>query len=682
MKKKILLMGGLLLINTSLFSQVFTDNFDSYTAGDYLVSSNPTAWRTWTGGAGGSTEDTKISSAQAASAPNSIYFSSTAANGGPADIILKFDEVYTSGNFTLESNFFVESGKGAYFNLQQDHTPGNIWALDCYMNNAGVIKFKGNNNSVLLLQGTYPTNTWFNLKLSINLTSNQWEVFIDNTSIGTFSNPITSIGIWDLYPVNPTSEGGNNQSGFYVDDVSYSHVPPTLYPKNAGVSYVEQIDGLVGQSGNVIAKVRNLGSNPITSFDVKYTYNGNTITETVSSVNIASLAFYQHTFTTPLTLVSGNLPLTVTVSNVNGAGADDDASDDSKTVNINPVVPTAGKIVVGEEGTGTWCGWCPRGAVFMDMMANKYDGFWAGIAVHNADPMADAVYDAGMATKVSGYPSALVDRGTTIDPSAMEDDFITRVKQPIKATVVNGASFDSSTRELKVSLTFNFNATIPTTWKVACVLTEDGVTGTGSGYNQSNYYAGGGSGVMGGYESLPSSVPAAQMVYNHVARKIEPSFAGGSLLQSGITAGSQQTVCFTFTLPSTWDESKMHIVGMLIEANGKINNAGYSTISDAVANGLASCTTASVAEITAEEAGFVIYPNPTNGMAFIDIVNLSNENVTLTITDLSGKVIAERNYELNGTVSLPINTTNFNAGTYFVTLQRNGSIQQQKLIVR
>lgn len=684
MKKTLLLVGGLILLNSSVFSQIFTDNFDSYTAGDFLVSSNPTAWSTWSGGAGGSAEDTKISDVQAASASNSVYFSSTAANGGPSDIILKFDEVYTSGVFTLEANYFVEAGKGGYFNLQQDHTPGNIWALDCYMNNAGTIKFKGNNNTVTLLTGTYPTNSWFNLKLTIDLTSNLWEVFIDGTSIGTFSNAISSIGILDIYPVNPTSEGGNSQAGFYIDDVSYSHTPATLLPLNAGVSYVEQVEGLVGQTGDVTAKVRNLGTTAITSFDLEYTYNGNTVTESITGVNVASLAFHNYTFTAPITLIAGNNPLTVTVKNVNGNANDGDASDDAKTVNLNPVAPTAGKIVVGEEGTGTWCGWCPRGAVFMDMMADKYDGLWAGIAVHNGDPMTDAVYDAGMAAKVSGYPSALVDRGATIDPSQMETDFITRITQPIKAIVTNGATFNSTTRELKVSVKYVFNGTVPTSWKVACALTEDDVTGTGSGYNQANYYAGGGSGEMGGYETLPNPVPAAQMVYNHVARKIEPSFAGGAgLLPAGITAGTEHTVCFTFILPATWDETKMHIVGMLIENNGKINNASYSTVSDALTAGLFACSaTAGLSEITSEEAGFVLYPNPTNDMAFIDLVELNNETIHLSITDLSGKIISERSYELNGNVSLPINTTTFAEGTYIVTLQRNGSIQQKKLIVR
>ena len=101
-----------------------------------------------------------------------------------------------------------------------------------------------------------------------------------------------------------------------------------------------------------------------------------------------------------ITLIAGSNPLTFTISNVNGAGADGDANDNVGTININPIVPAAGKMVVSEEGTGTWCGWCVRGAVYMDLMAAKYSNYWAGIAVHNGDPMVVATYDSSNKKKL------------------------------------------------------------------------------------------------------------------------------------------------------------------------------------------------------------------------------------------------------------------------------------------
>lgn len=681
--KKTLLFGAAIFFSASLFSQIFTDNFDGYSAGDYLVSSNPADWDTWSGGAGGSTEDVQISSVEAASGTNSLYFEAATAAGGPSDIILRFDQVYDAGNFTLDANFFVVANKGAYFNLQQDHTPGNVWAVDCHLLDDGTLHFS--NSGTQMLNANYPTGQWFNLKMEINLTSNQWEVFIDGVSQGSFSNPVNSIGILDIFPVNSATEGGNGQAAFYVDDISYNHTPASLPPVNGGVTLVNQLEGIAGQSADVVAKVRNLGVDDITSFDLSYTYGGGApVTESITGLTLASLDFYEYTFPTPTTLLAGSNTLTVTISNVNGAGQDADATDDTKSVTINPVSPAAGKIVVGEEATGTWCQWCPRGAVFMDYMADKYDGFWAGIAVHNGDPMTDAMYDTGIGSKISGYPSALVDRGASIDPSAMEDDFINRVVIAPKAIITNGASFDAGTRELKVTLTYDFLSNVSGNWKVACALTEDGVTGSASGYNQSNAYAGGGSGVMGGYELLPSPVPASQMVYDHVARKIAPSFEGdGTLLPSGITSGDEHTVCFTFILPASWDETKMHIVGMLIDPSGKIDNGGYTTIAAAETNGLASCDATSSLEMNEiKDTGFNLYPNPTNDVAYIDMLNAKGGRVVLTVTDLTGKVVAERSYTLEGDVQLPINTSQFAKGTYVVRLQQNGTVQQKKLIVQ
>ncbi|MBW7866908.1 MAG: Omp28-related outer membrane protein [Brumimicrobium sp.] len=683
MKQLYTLVIGICLSVGIAQAQIFSDNFDSYTAGDYLGLSNPT-WSTWSNQPGGA-EDVKISDADASSAPNSLYFKATSANGGPQDVILKFDDVYTSGNFILDFDMKVVSGTGAYFNLQQNHVVGQVWALQGYFLQDGTFKFDNGNTGDILLTGSYPNGSWCNVKLEVNLTTNLWEVKIDNVSAGTFSNPVNSMGIWDIYPVNPASMGGNGQSEFYIDNVSYNHIPASLPNLNAGVTYIKPLQGLSGQTIPVEIKVRNLGQDPITSFDINYTYVGGvSVSESVSSVNIASLDTYDHIFTTKVTLVSGTNPFTVTVSNVNGLGQDDEASDDAKTINVTPTIPAAGKVVVGEEATGTWCQWCPRGAVFMDMMADKYEGFWAGIAVHNNDPMAVTDYDAGMGTKIQGYPSALVDRGAAIDPSALEDDFVQRILIAPKAVIVNGAEFDASTRNLDVTLTFTANATM-NGMKVACVLTEDGVTGTAPGYAQANAYAGGGSGVMGGYESLPSTVPASQMVYDHVARVIKPSFNGGSgLIPNGVAAGESYTVCFNFTLPAAWNIDNMNIVGILFAANGRIDNGSISTVNEAITNGLVDCGSSAgiESEVLYEDQTVTIYPNPAQNFTNIVLNLKGQQNVQVDLVDMTGKVIGSRDYGmLDGGQQITLPTLGLEAGIYLVNVRINNQLVSKRLIV-
>lgn len=652
----------------SLSAQTFTDDFESYTSGSYLCPQSPD-WTTWSGTEGG-TEDVLVSTANAASGSQSLYFSSTASSGGPEDVVLPFDQVYNSGNFTFEANFFVESGKGAYFNLQGTLVVAQIWALDCYMLQDGTLKLS--NQGTPYLTANYPPATWFNMRVEMDLTANVWELFIDNVSMGTFNNPTGQIGILDLYPVNPTGEGGNNQSGFYIDDVSYTHIPATLPNLNGGVTFIDQLPNIAGLTGDVTATVRNMGSSDITSFDIEYSYDGNVIQESVGPVTIASLDTYDHTFSIPAVVAAGSNNLTVTISNVNGNGQDDDNTDDAKTITVDPIIPAQGKMVIGEEATGTWCSWCPRGAVYMDLFESKYVNFWEGIAIHNNDPMSVTEYDAGMGALISGYPSAVVDRGPEVDPSGMEAQFLQRLQAPPVAFISNNSTWNAGTRELSVTVSAEFQSSANSNFKLACVLTEDGVTGTTSGYNQSNSYAGGSNGVMGGYELLPNPVPAAQMVYDHVARAIQPSFDGdNTVFPATVNAGETHSATYTFTLPAEWDENNIHIIGMLIEPGGRIDNAAVSTIS----------SNSSLSELAISDQ-IRIYPNPASDFAMIDLNLDKDAKVMVNVIDMTGKVVGSQNYGIvNSSTELPINTSLLNAGVYTIEVIVDGARGTKRLII-
>jgi hypothetical protein len=318
----------------------------------------------------------------------------------------------------------------------------------------------------------------------------------------------------------------------------------------------------------------------------------------------------------------------------------------------------------------------------MDKFQADYAGYWAGIAVHNGDPMTVTAYDDGIGTLIGGYPSALVDRLGDVDPSQMGTDFFTRLQTAPKGIITNGATWDAATRELNVSITTTMAQATTGAYKIACVLTEDDVTGTGAGYNQANAYAGGNNGVMGGYESLPSPVPAAQMVYDHVARAIAPSFTGQTgVVPSSTAAGDTYTANFTFTLPTTWDETQMHIVGMLIEPQGKIDNAGYTTIDGAVQNGYV----AGLEEISGVllEQMLVVAPNPATDFTNITMHIPSKAQVSLRVLDAKGSILQGRQYgSLQGDFEVGINTSNYAPGLYLVELEMNGQHIQKKLIIR
>ena len=162
MKKPILFLMSV-VASSAMFAQSFTDDFESYAVGSYLGSSSAD-WTTWSGTEGGA-EDVTINADNASSGSQSIYFSSTSANGGPQDVVLPFDQVYNSGNFSFEANFFVESGKGAYFNLQGTLVVAEIWAMDCYMLQDGTLKLS--NQGTPYINANYPRDFQVNEILDI-----------------------------------------------------------------------------------------------------------------------------------------------------------------------------------------------------------------------------------------------------------------------------------------------------------------------------------------------------------------------------------------------------------------------------------------------------------------------------------------------------------------------------------
>jgi hypothetical protein len=292
-------------------------------------------------------------------------------------------------------------------------------------------------------------------------------------------------------------------------------------------------------------------------------------------------------------------------------------------------------------------------------------------------------YDAGIGTLIGGYPSALVDRLGDVDPSGMSSDFFTRLQTAPKATLVNGATWDATTRVLNVSVRYNFALAANGNYKSACVLTEDGVTGTGAGWSQSNAYAGGNNGVMGGFESLPTPVPAAQMVYDHVARAIAPSFTGmNGIFPATVNAGDAHIVNYSFTLPAGWDESEIQIIGLLIDPTGKIDNAGSVDITTAVANGYETGINAGIAQVLSSSKAVVLAPNPATGSSAI-LLNLATESdVRIELTDLNGKLITSGTYtNLSGAQSISMDLNGLSAGIYAVNILVNGTLYTEKLVV-
>jgi len=310
-------------------------------------------------------------------------------------------------------------------------------------------------------------------------------------------------------------------------------------------------------------------------------------------------------------------------------------------------------------------------------MDNDYEGYWQGIAVHNGDMMANADYDNGMASVINGYPSGIVDRGADIDPADFEEYFLQRIVIEPNGIITNGAELVGNT--LKVNLTVNFQNSVTGNYKLACVLVEDSVTGVGSSYYQANNYSGGSAGSLidvdgTDWANKPSSVPDSEMIYRHVARGIAPTFLGENLSSTSYSSGDEETLCFEFTLNPNWDQSQIHIVGLLLDNSNMIDNASSTTINSAINEGYTECLTSVIGSELNGPDQINIYPNPATESIFIS--NIKEEKINLSIYDIQGRIVLEETIYENQS----INIKSLVKGVYQIKLEGNKTIEIRRFI--
>jgi thiol-disulfide isomerase/thioredoxin len=461
------------------------------------------------------------------------------------------------------------------------------------------------------------------------------------------------------------NDGNAWADGFAIDNVSI-YAPPANDAKINSIALNRY--GVINTNSNLVLNVTNLGSSTISNLTIDW--NDGTSHSQVINVSIAPFATMDVTHPTALnysTAVEKTIAINITA--VNG-GVDADVSNNTGSKLFNSLSQSSPKKVVIEEGTGTWCGWCPRGAVAMEQMYQNHPNDFIGIAVHNGDPMTVTEYDNG--TDLSGYPGCNVDRAL-LDESVSANLFESYYQERIGLAVPAGLSMTVSGTTSK---TINVSATFRTVfasanYRLGVVIIEDNVTGTASGYNQTNSYAGGANGAMGGYESLPNPVPAASMVYDHVGRALLGGFAGqANSVPTTITDGLAASYTFNYTIPSTSNSANMSAVALLIDnATGEIVTAEKTSLSAANVNEL-------------ETIGLNVYPNPASGAVNVSF-EANNGDFVITLTDLQGRVISSKEMtNLNGSQVVTFSTEDVASGSYIVTVATNGTKTTKNVVIK
>jgi hypothetical protein len=155
---------------------------------------------------------------------------------------------------------------------------------------------------------------------------------------------------------------------------------------------------------------------------------------------------------------------------------------------------------------------------------------------------------------------------------------------------------------------------------------------------------------MCGFETMPGTIPAANMHYDHVAREIldSPYGTAGSL-PSGIVAGEVHSYNYTYTIPETWRYEKLHFIGLIIDmATGEILNAnnvisGYVGIKE-----------------KKQDQNIRVYPNPANNRVYLE----GCKNADISVFSLTGQKVLS----VNGFTGNFVDVSSLENGFYTVQI--------------
>ncbi len=242
-----------------------------------------------------------------------------------------------------------------------------------------------------------------------------------------------------------------------------------------------------------------------------------------------------------------------------------------------------------EEGTGTWCGYCPRGIVMMDYAAEEYPELFAGAALHSGDQMSTPTVNAVLNKLFKGYPSAVINRVYTLE--YIENAEIDAYAMSY-GTLPAHIGFDSvegvvdEDGNIKVDVVVKSGFDIENTldrYRLAFYLTQDGM----GPYDQANNYAGGRLGEMGGWENKAN--PAKDTYYNEVARYLAGGFTGfTNSLPTAFKAG--ETYNYSTSFPTkTVSAKEFNLIAFIVDnqtkeiANAKkvaVTNPYYSGVTE------------------------------------------------------------------------------------------------------
>ena len=401
------------------------------------------------------------------------------------------------------------------------------------------------------------------------------------------------------------------------------------FPQN-GVA-VLSLDGAEfaepGKNFEYTVYFQNTAANTVNSMEVSYTIGDGT--KKTGQVNLRNPLKYNERSGLKFSDLSYgkegiDVPVTFEITKVNGEANISDENKRTGYLNCFNAANGFKRVHLMEEGSGTWCQWCPAGIVMMDNLAKNYPEDYALVGVHYNDAMQVPSTAPVIAMFGGSYPNSYIDRSVNIMPTMASVNqtlkAFTEYYREIPALVgfpsIKGVKTEDGKLKVNTDVQFALDLRGASRYRLSYYIVEDGV----GPYEQQNGFAGGESGPMGGWESKGLYVST---LFNDVARYLEGGMEG---VQGSIPGSVKQGESYSYEveLPLTnVTKDKVRVVAFVVDTTtGTVVNAAQKEV-DLTESGVEEIADASSSEILSKTyytLNGVEVKDPSNGIYILRTV--------------------------------------------------------------
>lgn len=493
-------------------------------------------------------------------------------------------------------------------------------------------------NGTPILEDTYPSEVQKGFT-NISFTSGSYTItgepfFIGFECEGADAAPLA---LSDAYDVNGCWADLGDGWKDYATDPTYNsctiallaRIKGSTMPYDLALNSVSNVTQKKNTPITISGTVTNLSPKLIREFQLGYSIDGGeeqivTVSKQIGSGNSSTFSFDIDGLSD-----GGTHPLNCRIVSL---GDKEDAYDGNNhaTASIGIVERFPKYRMVAEEGTGTWCVYCPRGIWGFQKMEETYPDNFIGIAIHpyTSGEYYGLVCDSYASLVFSSFPTAYINRNSRqlVTPTfAVLESTYNSTKDNLRLgeIEVKAEYADADKKTINATAYTTFMTSLSdANYRIGFVVTEDNV----SGYQQQNGVMGWGDEV-GDWSNYPSVV---SIDMQHVAREIFGYRGFENSVPSNVTADKQMQYTKTLTTPSkVQTPENVNVIALLYNVNtGLIENGAKCRIGSA----------------SSETAIADVRDNVTPELSVIDgKISCDGFNDSLTVYTIDGKQVANQN---------------------------------------